>query len=108
MPIAFFVSPEGVEQQVEVPDLWSLMEAARRDDVPGIVAECGGGAICGTCHVHVDPQWADKLDEADMSEQALLEVVPQRCATSRLACQIIMSPELDGIRVVVPSEQFTA
>ncbi|MGV3652824.1 MAG: 2Fe-2S iron-sulfur cluster-binding protein [Noviherbaspirillum sp.] len=106
MPKAIFISPEGEQRTVEVPAGWSLMEAAREGGIPGIVAECGGGAICGTCHVKVDPEWHSRLGPVDPSEGALLEAVPERCDTSRLACQIVMSEELDGICLRIPSEQL--
>lgn len=106
MSSAVFELPDGAELVLDVPDDWSLMEAARRDGLEGIVAECGGGAICGTCHVQVDPAWFDRLEPSGMAEEALLEVVPERCATSRLSCQVIMRPELDGIRLRVPATQL--
>ncbi|HVL76616.1 MAG TPA: 2Fe-2S iron-sulfur cluster-binding protein [Noviherbaspirillum sp.] len=106
MPQAVFVSPSGEEHVAEVPVGWSLMEAAREDGIEGVVAECGGGAICGTCHVKVEPKWFALLAQPQMMEAALLEAVPERSETSRLACQIMMSEELDGVRVHVPSEQL--
>jgi len=106
MPNVIFVQPDGVERRIDVPLGWSLMEAARRDDVVGIVAECGGGAICGTCHVHVQPDRYDELPPAELTETALLDIVPQSCASSRLACQLIMTQTLDGLRVSIPNEQL--
>ena len=82
------------------------MEGAREVELPGIVAECGGGAICGTCHVQVDPAWYARVGEPEGTEAALLEMVPERSDTSRLACQIIVSDALAGLRVRVPSEQI--
>lgn len=107
MAKAVFELPDGTACSVDVPTDWSLMEAARRDGIEGIVAECGGGAICGTCHVQVGEPWFDLLEPAGMSEQALLEIVPEHCPTSRLACQIIMTDTLDGIQVRVPAEQLS-
>lgn len=106
MPNVVFIASDGVEHQVDVPIGWSLMEAARRDGIEGIVAECGGGAICGTCHVHIDPAWAAKTGEPEITESALLEIVPERSDTSRLACQVIMTEELDGLSVRIPAEQL--
>ncbi|MDB5824873.1 MAG: (2Fe-2S)-binding protein [Herminiimonas sp.] len=106
MPRAVFVTPRGEEHSVEVAAGLSLMEGARDEDIPGIIAECGGGAICGTCHVRVDPEWYALLQPSKLSETALLEAVPEGSATSRLACQIVMSERLDGIRVQIPSEQL--
>lgn len=107
MPTVTFVHPDGIEQHVDVPLGWSLMEAARRDGIDGIVAECGGGAICGTCHVHVEQACFDKLAPAELTEAALLEIVPESCRTSRLACQILMTDELGGMRVRIPSAQLS-
>lgn len=106
MPHVIFEHPDGSEQTLEIPNGWSLMEAARQQGLPGIVAECGGGAICGTCHVLLDPEVHARLPPADFTEQALLEIVPQAGPTSRLSCQIIISEELDGMRVRIPAEQL--
>lgn len=106
MPEVFFVQPDGTEQCVDVPAGWSLMEAARRDGIDGIVAECGGGAICGTCHVHLPQDCYGKLGAPDFTEAALLEIVPESSPTSRLSCQVVMTEELAGMRVQVPAEQL--
>jgi len=106
MPQVFFVLPDGAEQSVDVPAGWSLMEAARRDGIEGIVAECGGGAICGTCHVHLPEDCYARLGPPDFTEAALLEIVPESAPTSRLSCQVIMTEELAGMRVRVPAEQL--
>ncbi|NYT38548.1 2Fe-2S iron-sulfur cluster binding domain-containing protein [Allopusillimonas soli] len=106
MPIVKFVLPDGTEQPIDVPVGWSLMEAARREGIEGIVAECGGGAICGTCHVHVDPEHFSAIAAPDMSESALLQIVPDPSPTSRLSCQIIMTDSLAGMSVRIPVEQL--
>ena len=107
MAEAIFELPDGSTQTLDVPPDWSLMEAARRDGLEGIVAECGGGAICGTCHVQIGEPWFALIEPAGASEQALLEVVPESCPTSRLACQVIMTDALAGIRVRIPTEQLS-
>ncbi len=106
MAKAIFVSPEGSVHHVDVPGGWSLMEAARQEDLEGIIGECGGGAICGTCHVHVDAEWSDRLPPPDSMETSMLSLVPERTQTSRLSCQIFMTDDLDGIGVEIPSEQL--
>lgn len=106
MPTVKFILPDGSEQPVDVPVGWSLMEAARRDGIEGIVAECGGGAICGTCHVHVDAQHYEQLDPPEMTEAALLEIVPGASPTSRLSCQVIMTEDMQDMSVQVPQEQL--
>lgn len=106
MPSAIFEHPDGDRETVDIPEGWTLMEGARRDEIAGIDAECGGGAICGTCHVQVDGAWLARLKPADASESALLGIVPERTEGSRLACQIVMDDSLDGIVVRVPAEQL--
>ncbi|ARP96839.1 2Fe-2S iron-sulfur cluster-binding protein [Bordetella genomosp. 13] len=106
MPNMIFQLPDGSERTLDAPADWSLMECARHHGIEGVVAECGGGAICGTCHVHIDPQWFDRLEPAGPTEEALLEVVPDRSPTSRLSCQVMLNENLEGMRVRVPAEQL--
>jgi len=95
--------PDGGRITRAVPAGQSLMEAARAALIPGIAGECGGTMSCATCHVHVDPGWADRLDPVSDHEDAMLDVAAgERVATSRLSCQIAMRPDLDGIVVRVP------
>ena len=61
MPDISFIHFDGTEQGLEAPEGLSLMQAATGAGVAGILADCGGSAICGTCHVIVDPAWADRL-----------------------------------------------
>ena len=105
MPKAEFLLPDGERRVIEAPEGWSLMEAARKEGVPGIIAECGGGAICSTCHVIVERTWCEVVGTPSPTEDLLLEDAPEREETSRLSCQVIMTPDLDGITVKVPSEQ---
>jgi ferredoxin, 2Fe-2S len=103
---ATFILPSGERVTLDVYDGWSLMEAARQQGIEGIIAECGGGAICGTCHVRVRSPWADGLEPPGPTEQALLGVVPESTDSSRLSCQVIAVAELDGIEVEVPEHQL--
>ena len=73
-----------------------------RSGVPGIVAECGGSCSCATCHVHVDEQWRAHFDEVSDEEQELLEFTDTYSNDSRLSCQLIVTGECDGMRVVIP------
>jgi 2Fe-2S ferredoxin len=108
MPQVIFIHPDNQETTLDIQDGWTVMEGARQAGIEGIVAECGGGAICGTCHVQVDAQWAESFAEPDMSEAALLEVVPERVPTSRLACQLVLDDaQHEGLRVRIPSEQIS-
>jgi 2Fe-2S ferredoxin len=83
----------------------SLMEAALIGGVPGIIADCGGGAVCGTCHIHVDAGWSDQVGPAKDAEEDTLDAVYEPGPASRLSCQIILREELDGLIVRVPARQ---
>ena len=82
----------------------SLMQAAVDGGVPGILADCGGNGACGTCHVHVDERWAQRLSPPRVSETELIECLDDVCPTSRLCCQIEMRQEYDGLVVRVPAK----
>lgn len=104
---ALFHPADGGEAvDIDVPEGWTLMEGARQEAIEGIVADCGGGAICGTCHVKVRQEWFDRIPEPEPSEAALLTIVPEVSEFSRLACQIPMEVDLDGIEVDIPSSQL--
>jgi ferredoxin, 2Fe-2S len=106
MPKITFVQPDGSQQTIEATAGQSIMEAATASLVPGIVADCGGGCSCATCHVYVDESWAGKLPPADDIEQAMLEGAIDPNERSRLSCQLRISDALDGIVVHVPAAQF--
>lgn len=89
---------EGREHVLEALEGWRVMEVIRDWGVP-IKAECGGAGICGTCHVHVDPAWNDRLTEPSDEELDALDKLGDADANSRLCCQILMNDELDGLRV---------
>lgn len=94
-----FIQHNGAEQTVEGQPGMSVMETAIKNMVPGIDADCGGACACATCHVEVDESWAAKLHPANDDEEAMLDEVPVLSPTSRLSCQIIFTPELDGLAV---------
>jgi 2Fe-2S ferredoxin len=96
------VQPSGEETVVEGVVGNSVMEAAMAGDVPGISAECGGAASCGTCHAYVDPDWADRIDPPAEMEQQMLQFVMEPGPNSRLTCQIRITDALDGIRFDLP------
>ena len=90
---------------VEVSDGMSVMEGAVQNNIPGIDADCGGGCACATCHVYVDEKWFDKLTEKAEAEQDMLDVAFEPNNLSRLACQITVTNELNGLVVKMPSKQ---
>ena len=86
---------------VDMPVGRTIMEAAKELDLPEIPADCGGCQACGTCHIHVDDVWLDKLKIKENSlEQSLLEYEHDYIeGVSRLACQIQLNDELDNVTV---------
>ena len=97
---------DGNEISVEVKDGLNLMEAATANNVPHIEGECGGCLSCATCHVFVDDAWFSKTGEIDDIEDTMLEMTDvERELNSRLSCQIIASPELDGLILYVPEPE---
>ena len=85
----------------------SLMQAAVAAGIEGIAADCGGSLSCATCHVIVAPAWRARLPPAAADEAAMLEMTasPQE-AGSRLSCQIVLTPELDGLSAALPASQY--
>ena len=106
MPKVTYIQPDGTAKVVEAPAGTTLMEAAVDNDVKGIVAECGGACSCATCHVYVDPAWAPQLPPPDAQEDGMLGCVLDRRPTSRLSCQVVLKPALDGLTVEVAQEQI--
>ena len=106
MPKVVYVGGSGQEHAVDAAVGESVMAAAVKNGVPGIVGECGGNASCATCHVWVRAEFADLVGEPNELEEDLLEMaVSERRDGSRLGCQIPVSPELDGLTVDVPPQQ---
>lgn len=100
-----YVQFEGPTHVIDVEDGWSVMKGAVFNAVPGIDAECGGACACATCHVYVDPAWMERVPEAEQQERDTLEFAMEAREGSRLACQIKVSPALDGLVVHMPETQ---
>jgi len=100
-----FVDFKGASRTVEATEGQTLMETAIRSDIPGIVGECGGACACATCHVIVDPAWAEKTGKAAQMEEDMLDFASDVAPTSRLSCQIKLTKELDGLVVKTPERQ---
>lgn len=101
-----FIQPDGSEQTVEAEPGLTVMEAAKKDLVPGIEAECGGACACATCHVYVDDQWREKVGPPSEMEEDMLDFAFDVRESSRLSCQIKITEDLDGLVVRVPDKQF--
>ncbi|HLU59697.1 MAG TPA: 2Fe-2S iron-sulfur cluster-binding protein [Pseudonocardia sp.] len=106
MPKVIYVGDDGAEYAVDAVVGESVMAAAVKNGVPGIVGECGGNASCATCHVWVREEFGPAVGSpGDMEEDLLDLAVSERRDGSRLSCQIPVSPELDGLTVDVPPVQ---
>jgi 2Fe-2S ferredoxin len=106
MPKVVYVGADGGEHLIDGEPGESVMAAAVRSGVPGIVGECGGNASCATCHVWVRQEYWEAVGEPGDLEADLIELgVSEPRATSRLSCQIRLSDELDGLVVDVPETQ---
>jgi 2Fe-2S ferredoxin len=91
---------EGKEHLLDAPDGWRVMEVIRDNDLP-IKAECGGACACATCHVYVADDWMGKLTPMQDEEEEMLDEAYDVRDNSRLSCQILMNPELDGLEVTL-------
>ena len=100
-----YIEHTSKEHIVEVPNNMSVMEGAVQNNIPGIDADCGGSMACATCHVYVDEKWFNKLEKKDEGEEDMLDMAYQPNKFSRLSCQLIVSDELDGLIVRMPSKQ---
>ncbi len=100
-----FRDAAGEVTEIQAAAGQSLMECAKAAGIAGIEAECGGSMVCATCHVHVAPQWFDRLPPASAMEAEMTEYTRYPSSTSRLSCQITVTPELDGLEVTTPPSQ---
>ena len=105
VPTVTFIEHDGTRHAVAAEDGLSVMEVAINNGVPGIDADCGGMCACATCHVYVDPAWIEKLPPKSDMEETMLDFAQDIEPTSRLSCQIKVTPELDGLVVRTPKSQ---
>ena len=97
-----FIEPNGNRREVDAPNGLSVLEVAHKHGID-IEGACEGSLACSTCHVIVDPAWYDQLPAATEDEEDMLDLAFGLEKTSRLGCQIVMNPELDGLTVRLPS-----
>jgi 2Fe-2S ferredoxin len=106
MPTITFIDQDGNEREIEAEAGSTVMENAINNDVPGILATCGGSCSCATCHVYVDDTWVDKLPPPELDESDMLDTAHDLQENSRLSCQIKVTEELDGLIVTTPPRQI--
>ncbi len=100
-----FRDSKGEARSVDVEAGATVMEAAIRNAIPGIEAECGGACACATCHVYVDDAWQEKVGGPTPMEEDMLDFGYDVRPNSRLSCQIKVTNELDGLVVSTPERQ---
>lgn len=101
MPRITYTTPSGKSVEVEVENGLSVMEGAVDNCIDGIVAECGGACACATCHCYVDREWVERLPDMDEMEDSMLDSATDRRRSSRLSCQLAVTDQLDGLKVVI-------
>ena len=100
-----YIEFNGREHVVDAPAGLSLMEGAKRNEIRGIDADCGGGCSCGTCHVYIDPLWQARVGPRNALEEATIEFASGVKPNSRLSCQVRITEDLDGLVVRLPESQ---
>ena len=105
MPKITFIDRAGTSRTVEAEVGSTVMEAAIKNGIPGIEAECGGACACATCHVYVEEEWREKTGEPSPMEEDMLDFGFDVRANSRLSCQIKVADDLDGLVVRTPERQ---
>ena len=105
MPKITYIEHNGKSHTLDVPNGLSVMEGAVQNNISGIDADCGGSCACATCHVYVDEKWFKKLSNKESAEQDMLDMAFEPNKSSRLACQITVTDELEGLVVKMPSKQ---
>ena len=106
MPKIIYITPDEKRHEVEVPKGYTVMEGAINNNIPGIIAECGGACACATCHSYVDDAWLTRMPALDDMEDSMLDAAYERKANSRLTCQIEVTDDLDGLVIHVVDNDF--
>ena len=100
-----YITHDSKIHEIDVQNGLTVMEGAVQNNIPGIDADCGGGMACATCHVYVKEEWLDKLAKKEDGEEDMLDMAFEPKKNSRLSCQLIVSDELEGLTVDIPSKQ---
>ena len=100
-----YIEDSGKSHTLDIKNGLTVMEGAVQNNIPGIDADCGGSMACATCHVYVKEEWFNKLSKKEDGEEDMLDMAFEPSKFSRLSCQIIVTDELDGLEVKLPSKQ---
>jgi len=106
MPSITLIEFSGESHTIKAEAGKSLMLNAVEQGTPGIDGDCGGAGACGTCHCFVETGWQATTGEADVLEESMLGMRPDRTNGSRLSCQITVSENMDGLVVRLPEYQM--
>ena len=101
-----YIQHDGTKHTVEAELGMTVMEAAVKNSIPGIAAECGGACACATCHVYVDERWRKATGNPEQMEEDMLDFAFDVRSESRLSCQIKVTDALDGLVVRIPEKQI--
>jgi 2Fe-2S ferredoxin len=96
---------QGNSKTIDVENGLTVMEGAIQNDIPGIDADCGGSMACATCHVYVEEKWLNKIPKAEEAEIDMIDMAYDPKKNSRLSCQLIITDELDGLKITTPAQQ---
>jgi 2Fe-2S ferredoxin len=96
---------QGNSKTIDVENGLTIMEGAIQNKIPGIDADCGGSMACATCHVYVEEKWLNKIPKAEEAEIDMIDMAYDPKKNSRLSCQLIITDELDGLKVTTPAQQ---
>ena len=100
-----YIEFNGTEHEADVANGLSVMEGAIQNDIPGIDADCGGGMACATCHVYIEDEWFNKINQKSEGEDDMLDQAYEPRKNSRLSCQITVTEDLEGLTLEIPEKQ---
>jgi len=106
MPTVNFVAANGKTWAVDAEIGSTVMETAKRHEIPGIVADCGGSMSCATCHIYIAGDWLDRIGRATGDEVDMLELAIEPGERSRLSCQVVVTDAFEGAVIEIPAAQF--
>uniref|UniRef100_UPI0035CBE234 2Fe-2S iron-sulfur cluster-binding protein n=1 Tax=uncultured Sphingomonas sp. TaxID=158754 RepID=UPI0035CBE234 len=104
MPKLIVTTREGERRELDGLEGLSVMEVIRDGGIDELLALCGGCVSCATCHIYVDPAFADRLPPMSEDEDELLNSSSHRSATSRLSCQLRFDAKLDGLQITIAND----
>ena len=98
-----FVNKDKTETKINAPVGISILEVAHQNGID-LEGSCEGSLACATCHVILEQKQYDMLDMPSEEEEDMLDLAFDLTHTSRLGCQIILSSKMDGMKIILPSQ----